>query len=145
MGALSWCFVLSIRSSFIHRRYRGHLDTQEHKFAENNLSVGNRSLLVSTLDYTVGHRTRHHAATSIDLFVVHTISFKRALRLVVLSHARRRLVRIAVISNPNIVVFGEVLADTHCTNVEGVNRTERAVAVANQVPRRLVPGKASLT
>jgi len=45
---------------------------------------------------------RNHAAgiASIDLFVVRTISFKLLYGLVVLSHARRRLVRIAVTSNP---------------------------------------------
>jgi transposase InsO family protein len=37
---------------------------------------------------------------SIDLFVVRTISFKLLYGLVVLSHARRRLVRISVTSNP---------------------------------------------
>jgi hypothetical protein len=44
----------------------------------------------------------NHAAgiASIDLFVVRTISFKLLYGLVVLSHARRRLVRIAVSSNP---------------------------------------------
>src|SRR5579862_2102724 len=51
-----------------------------------------------------GWRTflRNHAAeiASIDLFVVRTISFKLLYGLVVLSHARRRLVRIAVTSNP---------------------------------------------
>jgi hypothetical protein len=45
---------------------------------------------------------RNHAAeiASIDLFVVRTISFKLLYGLVVLTHARRRLVRIAVTSNP---------------------------------------------
>jgi hypothetical protein len=44
----------------------------------------------------------HSAATaSIDLFVVRTISFKLLYGLVILRHARRRLVRIAVTSNPN--------------------------------------------
>jgi transposase InsO family protein len=43
----------------------------------------------------------HSAATaSIDLFVVRTISFKLLYGLVILRHARRRLVRIAVTSNP---------------------------------------------
>ncbi len=45
---------------------------------------------------------RNHAPeiASIDLFVVHTISFKLLYGLVILRHARRRLVRIAVTSNP---------------------------------------------
>jgi transposase InsO family protein len=45
---------------------------------------------------------RNHAdgIASIDLFVVPTISFKLLYGLVILRHARRRLVRIAVTSNP---------------------------------------------
>jgi Integrase core domain len=45
---------------------------------------------------------RNHPAgiASVDLFVVHTISFKLLYGLVILRHARRRLVRIAVTSNP---------------------------------------------
>ena len=45
---------------------------------------------------------RNHAAgiAALDLFVVRTISFKLLYGLVVLSHARRRLLRIAVTSNP---------------------------------------------
>ena len=45
---------------------------------------------------------RNHAAgiASIDLFVVRTISFKLLCGLVILRHARRRLVRIAVTTNP---------------------------------------------
>jgi transposase InsO family protein len=45
---------------------------------------------------------RNHAAgiASIDLFVVRTISFKPLYGLVVLRHARRRLVAISVTSNP---------------------------------------------
>jgi len=45
---------------------------------------------------------RNQAAgiASIDLFVVRTISFKLLYGLVILGHARRRLVRIAVTSNP---------------------------------------------
>jgi transposase InsO family protein len=45
---------------------------------------------------------RNHAAgiASIDLFVVRTISFKLLYGLVILRHARRELVRIAVTSNP---------------------------------------------
>ena len=45
---------------------------------------------------------RNHAAgvASIDLFVVRTISFKLLYGLVILRHARRRLVRIAVTTNP---------------------------------------------
>jgi hypothetical protein len=44
----------------------------------------------------------NHAAgiASIDLFVVRTISFKSLYGLVILRHARRRLVRISVTSNP---------------------------------------------
>jgi hypothetical protein len=37
---------------------------------------------------------------SIDLFVVRTISFKLLYGLVILRHARRRLVRVAVTANP---------------------------------------------
>jgi hypothetical protein len=37
---------------------------------------------------------------SLDLFVVRTISFKLLCGLVILRHARRRLVRISVTSNP---------------------------------------------
>ena len=46
---------------------------------------------------------RNHAAgiASIDLFVVRTISFKLLCGLVVLRHARRRLVTIGVSSNPS--------------------------------------------
>jgi transposase InsO family protein len=51
-----------------------------------------------------GWRTflRNHAAgiASLDLFVLRTISFKLLYGLVVLRHARRRLVRIAVTGNP---------------------------------------------
>ena len=51
-----------------------------------------------------GWRTflRNQAAgiASVDLFVVRTISFKLLYGLVILRHARRRLVRIAVTSNP---------------------------------------------
>jgi transposase InsO family protein len=45
---------------------------------------------------------RNHAAgiSSLDLFVVRTISFKLLYGLVILRHARRRLVTISVISNP---------------------------------------------
>jgi hypothetical protein len=45
---------------------------------------------------------RNHAAgiASIDLFVVRTISFRLLYGLVILRHARRRVVRIAVTSNP---------------------------------------------
>jgi len=45
---------------------------------------------------------RNHAAgiASLDLFVVHTISFKLLYGLVILRHARRRLVAISVTSNP---------------------------------------------
>jgi len=45
---------------------------------------------------------RNHAAgiASLDLFVVRTISFKLLYGLVILRHARRRLVRIGVTSNP---------------------------------------------
>jgi len=45
---------------------------------------------------------RNHAAgiAAIDLFVVRTISFKLLYGLVILSHSRRRLIRIAVTSNP---------------------------------------------
>src|ERR1700693_3252713 len=36
---------------------------------------------------------------------------------------------------------GRVISDPHGTNAAGVCRTECAVAVANQVTRRFVPGK----
>ena len=36
---------------------------------------------------------------------------------------------------------GGVISDPHCTDAAGVRRTEYAVAVANQVMRRFVPGK----
>src|SRR5215472_6760863 len=49
---------------------------------------------------------RNHAAAiaSIDLFVVRTFSFKLLYGLVILRHARRELVRIAVTSNPTAEV-----------------------------------------
>jgi hypothetical protein len=40
------------------------------------------------------------ASPSLDLFVVRTISFKLLYGLVILRHARRRLVTIAVTANP---------------------------------------------
>ncbi len=45
---------------------------------------------------------RNHAAgtASIDLFVVRSISFKLLYGLVILRHARRRLVTVSVTSNP---------------------------------------------
>jgi hypothetical protein len=45
---------------------------------------------------------RNHAAgiASIDLFVVHTISFKLLYALVILRHARRQLVTVGVTTNP---------------------------------------------
>ena len=44
----------------------------------------------------------NHAAgiASIDLFVVRTISFKLLYGLVILGHLRRRLIRVAVTTNP---------------------------------------------
>jgi hypothetical protein len=36
---------------------------------------------------------------------------------------------------------GRVISDAHRTNATGVRRTERAIAVANQVTRRFVPRK----
>ena len=36
---------------------------------------------------------------------------------------------------------GRVISDPHGTNAAGVSWTERAIAVANQVTRRFVPGK----
>jgi hypothetical protein len=46
---------------------------------------------------------RNHAAgiASVDLFVVQTISFKLLYGLVILGHARRRLVSVSVTSNPS--------------------------------------------
>ena len=55
---------------------------------------------------------RNHAAgiAAIDLFVVRTISFKRLYGLVILRHARRQLVRIAVTSNPTAEwIAGQVI------------------------------------
>jgi hypothetical protein len=45
---------------------------------------------------------RNHAAgiASLDLFVVRTISFKLLYGLVILRHARRRLIMISVTTNP---------------------------------------------
>jgi transposase InsO family protein len=54
---------------------------------------------------------RNHAAgiASIDLFVVRTISFKLLYGLVILRHARRRLVNISVTNNPTAVwIAGQV-------------------------------------
>jgi transposase InsO family protein len=45
-------------------------------------------------------RNQAGGIASIDLFVVRTISFKLLYGLVILSHARRRMLRIAVTSNP---------------------------------------------
>ncbi len=45
-------------------------------------------------------RNQAGGIASIDLFVVRTISFKLLYGLVILGHVRRRLVRIAVTSNP---------------------------------------------
>ena len=39
------------------------------------------------------------------------------------------------------VVLYRVISDPYCTNAPGVTRIESAVAVANQVTRRFVPGK----
>src|ERR1700682_5201210 len=55
---------------------------------------------------------RNHAAgiASLDLFVVRTISFKLLYGLVVLRHARRRLVTISVTSNPTAEwIAGQVI------------------------------------
>ena len=53
---------------------------------------------------------RNQAAgiASIDLFVVRTISFKLLYGLVILHHARRRLARIAVTTNPTARIAGQV-------------------------------------
>ena len=54
---------------------------------------------------------RNHAAgiASIDLFVVRTISFKLLYGLVILLHARRRLVSISVTSDPTAAwIAGQV-------------------------------------
>jgi hypothetical protein len=66
---------------------------------------------------------RNHAAgiASIDLFVVRTVSFKLLYGLVILRHARRRLVRISVTNNPTAewiaghvtVIAGEVGGGRH--------------------------------
>jgi hypothetical protein len=55
---------------------------------------------------------RNHAAgiASIDLFVVRTISFKLLYGLVILRHARRRLVRVRVTTNPTAEwIAGQVI------------------------------------
>ncbi len=52
------------------------------------------------LTYELDQNIRQARIASIDLFVVRTISFKLLYGLAVLSHTRRRLVRIAVTSNP---------------------------------------------
>jgi transposase InsO family protein len=56
---------------------------------------------------------RNHAAgiASIDLFVVRTISFKLLYGLVILRHARRRLVTIAVTTNPTAEWIANQLTD----------------------------------
>ena len=55
----------------------------------------------------------NHAAgiASIDLFVVRTISFKLLYALVILRHTRRRLVRIAVTTNPTAEWIANQLTD----------------------------------
>jgi transposase InsO family protein len=67
-------------------------------------STGTRYMVRTCRAPSQGWKTflRNHAAgiASIDLFVVRTISFKLLYGLVVLNHARRRVVRIAVTSNP---------------------------------------------
>ena len=56
---------------------------------------------------------RNHAAgiASIDLFVVRTISFKLLYNLVILRHARRRLVSISVTNNPTAEWIGGQVTD----------------------------------
>src|SRR5580704_17730889 len=56
---------------------------------------------------------RNHAAgiASIDVFVVRTISFKLLYGLVILRHARRRLVRISVTNNPTAEWIAGQLTD----------------------------------
>ena len=56
---------------------------------------------------------RNHAAgiASVDLFVVRTISFKLIYGLVILRHARRRLVRIGVTTNPTAEWIANQLTD----------------------------------
>jgi hypothetical protein len=56
---------------------------------------------------------RNHAAdiASLDLFVVHMISFKLLYGLVILRHARRRLVTISVISNPTAAWIADQVTD----------------------------------
>lgn len=53
-------------------------------------------------------RNQANGIASIDLFVVHTISFKLLYGLVILRHARRRLVRVAVTTNPTAGIAGQV-------------------------------------
>ncbi len=55
---------------------------------------------------------RNHAAgiTSIDLFVVRTITFKLLYGLVILGHLRRRLIRVSVTTNPTAEwITGQVI------------------------------------
>jgi transposase InsO family protein len=56
---------------------------------------------------------RNHAAgiASLDLFVVRTISFKLLYGLVILRHARRRLVAISVTTNPTAELIAGQLTD----------------------------------
>jgi transposase InsO family protein len=56
---------------------------------------------------------RNHAAgiASIDLFVVRTISFKLLYGLVILRHARRRLVSISVTNNPTPAWIADQVID----------------------------------
>src|SRR5271169_5996060 len=42
---------------------------------------------------------------------------------------------------PRRVWCGRVISDPHCTNAAGIRRAECAVAVANQMTWRFVPGK----
>ena len=71
---------------------------------------------------------RNHAAgiVSLDLFVVRTISFKLLYGLVILRHARRRLVTVSVISNPT----AEWIA------CDGRVSLERSAASPDSRPRR---------
>ena len=61
---------------------------------------------------------RNHAAgiPSVDLFVVQTISFKLLYGLVILGHARRRLVSVSVTSNPTAEWIAGQVTDSFPSN-----------------------------
>src|ERR1019366_1793626 len=84
-----------------------------------------------------------------DLIVVRSISLQDAAQVRLAEHdevverfATHRSdepLNVAVL--PRRAWCGRMIADPHCTNAAGVRWTKCAVAVANQVTRRFVPGK----